>query len=80
MIYYVLEFQSGMSGVALCTTYTDKVAAESAYHTILAAAAQSSVPKHGAMIVTEDLFTVKKELYPHPVEVYNHEPEEILEE
>lgn len=69
MIYYVLEFQSGTSGAALCTTYTDKAAAESAYHTILAAAAQSAVPKHGAMIVTEDLFAVKKELYPHPAEV-----------
>ena len=68
MIYYVLEFQSGTAGTALCTTYTDKAAAESAYHTVLAAAAQSAVPKHGAMIVTEDLFVAKKELYPHPTE------------
>ena len=62
---YVLEFQTSDTGAVIATPYADPADAESAYHTILAAAAKSSVPKHGAMIVDDNLNVVKREVYVH---------------
>lgn len=65
MIYYVLEFQtSSGSGAVIPTIHHSRQDAEARYHTILAAAASSEIEKHGAAILTEDLFVVKKELAP----------------
>lgn len=70
MILYVIESQvNGDTGSVIPTAYTDRPLAEQAYHTALAAAAVSSVPKHGVMLCNEDLFVLKEE-------VYNHYPEE----
>ena len=71
MIYYVIEFQTGGSGSALPISYTDRALAFQKYHQIMAAASISDVPKHGAMVITEDLYVFedKKELaYREPTE------------
>ena len=69
MVYYVIESQvNGDVGTVIPTAYTDKALAEQAYHTALAAAAVSSVQKHGVMLCNEDLFVLKQELYTHFVE------------
>lgn len=70
MVYYVIESQvNGETGTIIPVAYTDKALAEQAYHTALAAAAVSAVPKHGVMLCNEDLFILKQELYTHfPVE------------
>ena len=65
MIYYVIEFQTGATGAVLPVAYTDRNQAESAYHTILSAAAVSEIPKHGVMLCNADLFVIKSEIYIH---------------
>ena len=62
MIYYVIEFQSGATGAAIVNTYTNRDDAEEKYHEIMKYASKSGIPKHGAMIITEDLFALKGEL------------------
>ena len=70
MIYFVIESQvNGDTGSIIPVAYTEKDLAEQAYHTALAAAAVSTVQKHGVMLCNEDLFVLKQELYTHfPVE------------
>lgn len=65
MIYYVIELQTGDTGACLPVAYQDRADAEEKYHQVLQFAAKSDVRKHGAMIVTEDGFVVKKEVYVH---------------
>lgn len=63
MKYYVVEFQtSGASGAALPYVFDNRPDAEAKYYTVMSAAAKSPVEKHGALIITEDLFTIKGEL------------------
>jgi len=62
---YVLEFQTGNTGAVLSAPYADPADAEAAYHTILAAAAKSAVPKHGCLIVDDNLNVAKREVYIH---------------
>ena len=54
---YVLEVQSGESGAVIPFAFASdqRSAIDSKYYSILAAAAQSSVPRHGAMVIDEDL-------------------------
>lgn len=66
-MFYVLEFQTGANGAVIPVAYADRNEAESKYHEILMYAAKSNIPKHGAMIVTEDLFVIKSEIYNHEV-------------
>ena len=56
-IIYVLEVQSGETGAIIPFAFTSdqRSTIDSKYYTILAAAAQSSVPRHGAMVIDEDL-------------------------
>ena len=61
-MYYVIEFQTGSTGAALVNTYTSRDDAEQKFHQVMAAAAKSAVPKHGCMIITDDLFVLKEEL------------------
>ena len=70
MVYYVFELQTNNNtGSALVNTYTNRADAEEKYHEILKYASKSQVQKHGAMIVTEDLFAINGELgYREPVE------------
>lgn len=65
MKYYVIEMQTGESGTASVQIFEDRNLAEARYHEILMYASQSKVHKHGAMIMTEDMFVVKSEVYVH---------------
>lgn len=65
MTYYVIEFQTTNGvGAAIPYAYSDPAEAEAKYHAILSAAAKSSVEKHGAILITEDLFLKYHELSP----------------
>ena len=68
-MYYVIEVQTAATGAALPFTFTDRNEAEAKYHELLSVAAKSSVPKHGAMLFTDDLFVLKQEVYVHATEV-----------
>lgn len=59
MIYYVIEFQTGDSGSTIVNTYTSRAAAYQKFHLIMSAASVSSVPKHGAMIVSGDMEVIE---------------------
>lgn len=65
-MFYVIEIQTNdQTGAVIPFSYTDRNDAEAKYHTLLAAAATSSVRKHGAMIFNEDGFIIKTEVYNH---------------
>ena len=65
-MFYVIEVQTGASGAVIPFAFENRPDAEAKYHELLAAAAKSAVPKHGAMLITDDLFLVKQELFVHP--------------
>ena len=64
-MFYVIELQTNETGAVNVFTFTERADAEEKYHDILRYASKSKVRKHGAMIVTEDFFTVKSEVYSH---------------
>lgn len=55
-MFFVVEIQVNANGTAgtVIDTYSDVNTAQNKYHTILAAAAVSQIPKHAAFIFTED--------------------------
>lgn len=54
-MFIVVEIQkNGETASPITTLFTDKEAAYSQYHTILAAAAISSVPEHSAILISEE--------------------------
>lgn len=65
-MYILIEMQTtdNQTG-SIVTAYTDRAAAEAAYHTILAAAVVSPVHYHTVMMVDERGNTIKKEFYRH---------------
>lgn len=66
MIYYVAEIQTlEETGSLIPFSFTDRNQAEAKYHTLLAGAAISSIPKHGAMLFNDDGFIIKSEVYNH---------------
>lgn len=66
MIYYVVEIQTQeATGAVIPFTFTDRGQAEAKYHSLLAVASVSSVPKHGAMLFNDDGFIIKSEVYNH---------------
>lgn len=67
MTYLVMELQTNASGsvASIVTQYADKNAAESKYHTVLAAAAISSVPQHAACLLTNDGKLLDRQCYTH---------------
>lgn len=65
MVYYVIETQTNETGSANIFVYTDRTQSEQKYHEILMYASASSVKKHGAVLMTEDTFILKSELYNH---------------
>lgn len=68
-MYIVIEMQtSGGTTSLLPNTYADKNVAENKYHTILAAAATSSVPIHSAVILDEFGTILRSEFYQHEEE------------
>lgn len=68
MIYYVIELQSGDTGACLPVAYTDRANAEQKYHEVLMYACKSNIRKHGAMLINEDGFVIKTEIYTHEAE------------
>ena len=65
MTFYVIEFQTNNgTGSAIVNTYNSESTARQKYHQIMAAASVSAVEKHGAIILTEDLFKVLGEIAP----------------
>ena len=69
-MYVVIELQkmSDEQLLYLVDTFTDINAAESKYHTVLAAAAISSVPQHSAALLTDQGRTIRFEHYEHGTE------------
>ena len=73
-IWYVFELQTygDGTGSAIPMSFPDIRQAESKYYLILSAAAISSVYRHGAVLMTEEGFVLKQEVFTHVVP----EPEE----
>lgn len=65
MVFYVFEIQSNETGAVNVFPFTDRANAEAKYHEILMYAAKSEVRKHGAILITEDMFVIKSEIYDH---------------
>lgn len=72
-MYIVIEIQAGDSVATLVNSYEDKNLAEQKYHQVLAAAAVSAVPKHSAVMLTDEGDRLKNECYIH------EQPEETEE-
>ena len=66
-MYILHEMQTTGANTALvpATTFTDKNAAESAYHTALAAAAISNVNVHAVVLMDEHGNVIRREFYEH---------------
>lgn len=68
-MFVVLEIQKSENSLSvLHFEYTDRGTAENKYHTVLAAAATSSVPIHSAVMLNEYGMIVKNEYYEHTAE------------
>ena len=74
-MYIVMEIQTGDSVATIVNSYADRNTAEQKYHSILSAAAVSEVPKHGAVMLTDEGTRLKNECYIHEQE----EPGEVEE-
>lgn len=69
-MYIVMEIQKNGEQVAtLVDSYTSYNQAKSKYHTVLAAAAISSVEQHSAALLDDTGVCIVNESYAHPVEV-----------
>lgn len=66
--YIVLEIQTYLSGEVgtLITQHTNRNEAESKYHSVLSAAAISGLPKHAAVLMTNDGFFIESKSYEIP--------------
>ena len=71
--YIVVEIQTSANGAVatIVNDYADQKQAEARFHTILAAAATSSLAKHSAIMFSEEGFPLRHECYTHV-----EEPEE----
>ncbi len=68
-MFYVIEIQTTeQAGSVIPFTFTNRDAAEAKYHSLLAVAATSLVPKHGAMLFNDNAFVLKAEVYDHEQE------------
>ena len=69
-IFYVFELQTygDGTGSAIPMSYPTLREAESKFYLILSAAAISTVYRHGAVLMTEEGFTLKQEVFTHPME------------
>ena len=68
MVFIVMEIQSDNTTAAhLVDKYDNRNAAESKFHTILAAAAISQIPTHTAVMLTDTGKALKSETYTHEV-------------
>ena len=71
MIYYTIEFQSGVTGATQVFAYAPgdyekpKEEAISKFHSILSFAVKSDVPYHGALVIAGDGTLVDFKFYNH---------------
>ena len=68
--YIVVEIQTSANGAVatIVNDYDTQNAAEARFHTILAAAATSSLAKHAAIMFSEEGFPLRNECYNHVTE------------
>lgn len=66
-MYVVIELQTAATTSVIPFAFEDKQQAEAKYHQLLSVAATSSVPKHGAVMLTGEGLFLKSECYEHPV-------------
>jgi len=64
-MYIVMEIQKSNSASTIVNVYDTLNEAENKYHTILAYAAISNVPKHSAVLLTEEGDYIKHECFEH---------------
>ena len=66
-MYIVIELQTNASGQVanIVSTYDTRAQADNKYHTILAAAAVSSVPVHAATMINEEGYPIQCYAYHH---------------
>lgn len=64
-MYYVIETQTNDNGSVLPFAFTNPADAEEKYHDILRVASKSENKKHGCMIINDDMFVIKSEVYNH---------------
>lgn len=66
-MYIVVELQTYNAGVVsnIVTSFDTLADAESHYYSILAAAAVSVVPIHGAILISNDCFPIRNQCYKH---------------
>lgn len=65
-MFIVIEIQynkDGSVGIPAPASYSDRGSAENKYHTILAAAAKSGLPKHSAVMLNDGGVPLKYECY-----------------
>lgn len=67
-MFIVMEIQKGNTASTIVNTYDTRNEAENKYHTVLAYAAVSNVPKHSAVLLNEDGTYIKSECFEHEVE------------
>lgn len=68
-MYIVIEIQKNNEGIIspLIYAFNTKSEAESKYYNILSYAAISDLPKHGALLLYEEIL-FKSEIYKHEIE------------
>ena len=78
MKYLVIELQTDAQGHVgnIITAFDTKLEAEAKYHTVLAAAAASSVLRHGAVMLTNTGTFIASECFSHPAPEPVEEPAE----
>lgn len=66
-MYIIIELQANADGTVgnIVQTRETLASAESVFHSILAAAAISAVPKHSAVLLSEEGFPLRHECYRH---------------
>ena len=65
-MFIVIEIQENNGTVGnIVTAHETQEAAEAKFHTILAAAAVSAVPKHSAVLLSDEGFPLRNECYKH---------------
>lgn len=70
-MYIVVETQTNLDGTVgvIPVSYSNENEAQSRYHSILASAAISDVPKHTAFILTDDGMVKESKCFTHKQEV-----------
>lgn len=67
-MFIVIELQKSDTLAVLSDTYETRNQAEQKYHTVLAYAAVSEIPKHSAVLLDEDGTFIKSESFEHEEE------------